>query len=75
MVPDKSESKKMEQQQEYLICELSDQKTIISYKAVSENEMFHFIVDNGADVSLYYKAFYDSVELYVSGISYKIIPA
>ena len=58
----------------YLICKLSDQKTVTSYKAVSENEMFHFIVDNGADVSLYYKAFYDEVLLRASGEDYKIIP-
>lgn len=74
MSPDSSESKKMDEQK-YLICKLSDKKSVVSYAEVSENEMFHFIVDNGADVSLYYKAFYDPVELHVLGTSYKIIPA
>ena len=61
--------------EKYLICKLSDQKMVVSYITVSENEMFHFIVDNGADVSLYYKAFYSEVELCVSGEKYKILPA
>ena len=64
-----------QQQQQYLICKLSDQKNVVSYKAVSENEMFHFIVDNGADVSLYYKAFYTEVFVAADGENYKIIPA
>ena len=63
------------QQQQNLICKLSDQKNVVSYKGVSENEMFHFIVDNGADVSLYYKAFYTEVFVAADGGHYKIIPA
>ena len=74
MSPDSSESKKMDEQK-YLICKLSDKKSVVSYAEVSENEMFHFIVDNGADVSLYYKAFYNEVFIAADGENYKIIPA